>query len=148
MTSAFYNRAQGVVVTFDVGQRESFAALASWIRDVRRDAPQGCVIVLCANKTDLDADLWKVRREEYTAFAREGSFELFEASSKSGHNVQDMFVQMARKILQQSRGELAELSIDRGDSSAARGESIVLFDLNPDERKKMKRKRCGGCVIQ
>lgn len=35
MTSAFYSKAQGVVITFSVAQRSSFEALGSWIRDVR-----------------------------------------------------------------------------------------------------------------
>ncbi len=35
MTSAFYNKAQGVVITFDVTQRDSFTSLPNWIRDVR-----------------------------------------------------------------------------------------------------------------
>lgn len=35
MTSAFYSKAQGVVVAFDVTQRSTFESLTSWIRDVR-----------------------------------------------------------------------------------------------------------------
>ena len=36
MTAAFYNRAQGVVVTFDISQRDSFDNLKSWISDVKQ----------------------------------------------------------------------------------------------------------------
>ena len=36
MTAAFYNRAQGVVVTFDVSQRDSFDNLKTWISDVKQ----------------------------------------------------------------------------------------------------------------
>lgn len=35
MTSAFYGKAQGVVIAFDVTNRESFNALSTWIHDVR-----------------------------------------------------------------------------------------------------------------
>lgn len=35
MTSAFYAKAQGVVITFDVTDRETFNALPSWIHDIR-----------------------------------------------------------------------------------------------------------------
>lgn len=35
MTAAFYGKAQGVVITFDVSQRSTFEALQSWINDVR-----------------------------------------------------------------------------------------------------------------
>lgn len=34
MTAAFYSRAQGIVITFDVGLRCSFDALSSWIREI------------------------------------------------------------------------------------------------------------------
>lgn len=36
MTAAFYNKAQGVIITFDVTQKESFKALPAWIDDVRK----------------------------------------------------------------------------------------------------------------
>jgi GTPase SAR1 family protein len=35
MTSAFYGKAQGVVIVFDITDRETFNALPSWIHDVR-----------------------------------------------------------------------------------------------------------------
>jgi GTPase SAR1 family protein len=36
MTSAFYGKAQGVVVTFDISHRDSFMAIDSWLRDIRQ----------------------------------------------------------------------------------------------------------------
>jgi Ras-related protein Rab-2A len=35
MTSAFYAKAQGVVIAFDVTMRETFNALSNWIHDIR-----------------------------------------------------------------------------------------------------------------
>lgn len=34
MTAAFYSRAQGIAITFDVGLRCSFEALPSWIKEI------------------------------------------------------------------------------------------------------------------
>jgi len=36
MTSAFYNKAQGVIITFDVTLKETFQALPNWIDDVKK----------------------------------------------------------------------------------------------------------------
>jgi Ras-related protein Rab-1A len=36
MTSAFYNKAHGIILVFDVSQEESFRSLTTWIRDIRR----------------------------------------------------------------------------------------------------------------
>ena len=136
MTSAFYNKAQGVVLAFDVGQRDTFLALAGWIRDVRRDAPPGCVLILCANKIDLEVEQWKVRREDFELFAKEHDFVVFEASGKTGHNVQELFLELGRQILAKSRADLAEITDE------TRGESIVLFNLPPSERKKHSKHCC------
>jgi GTPase SAR1 family protein len=35
MTSAFYKKAQGIVLVFDVKKKDSFKSLSSWIVDLR-----------------------------------------------------------------------------------------------------------------
>jgi GTPase SAR1 family protein len=122
MTSAFYNKALGVVLTFDVSHRDSFLALPSWISDIRRDASPSCIIVLCANKVDLDESKWQVRREEYTALANQHGFSLFEASGKSGQGVQGVFLELGRLIVDKNRGELQEV----GGSGSPTTRPIVL----------------------
>jgi small GTP-binding protein len=64
MTAAFYYKAQGVILAFDVMQRESFEALSQWLEDIHRDVPEGCCIILCANKVDHEESRWDVKREE------------------------------------------------------------------------------------
>jgi len=122
MTSAFYNKALGVVLTFDVSHRDSFLALPSWISDIRRDASPSCIIVLCANKVDLDESKWQVRREEYAALANQHGFALFEASGKSGQGVQRVFLELGRLIVDKNRGELQEV----GGSGSPTSGPIVL----------------------
>ena len=107
MTSAFYNRAQGVIVTFDVTQYSSFMALETWVNDVNQNAPAGCTIVLCANKTDFPVDKWQVRKEEYMLFAHEHKYTLFEASASSGLNVNEMFTEIGRQVLSKNKSELS-----------------------------------------
>ena len=90
MTAAFYNRAQGVIVAFDVTNPESFLSLGTWINDVKRDAPPGCFIVLCANKTELPVSSWKVSREEFTRFSEDNGLIIFETSASTGQNVNEV----------------------------------------------------------
>lgn len=52
-----------------------------------QEAPEECLIVLCANKTDIDVSKWKVSREAYTQFAKEQKLKLFESSAAKGHNI-------------------------------------------------------------
>lgn len=136
MTSAFYSKAQGVVLTFDVCQRDSFLSLPSWIKDIRRDAPAGCIIVLCANKVDFEESIWLVKREEFTAFAKQHNFPLFEASGKSGVNVQEMFAELGRVILVEHRAELQEITNGLDPIVKSGERSIVLTGAPPPEKKK------------
>lgn len=39
MTSAFYSKGQGIVLTFDITEKASFTALPSWIADIRAVVP-------------------------------------------------------------------------------------------------------------
>ena len=107
MTSAFYSRAQGVIVTFDVTQYSSFMALETWVNDVKQNAPAGCTIILCANKTDIPMEKWQVRKEEFMLFAHEHKYTLFEASASSGLNVNEMFTEIGRQVLSKNKNELS-----------------------------------------
>jgi len=128
MTSAFYNRAQGIVLTFDVSQRSSFTSLDAWISDVQRDAPKECILILCANKSDLPADRREVTKEEYFYYASERNFLLFETSASTGDNVNAMFEELARQIISRSRNDNWELKQQQSVDDPVEG-SIILFDL-------------------
>ncbi|XP_034370147.1 dnaJ homolog subfamily C member 27 isoform X2 [Arvicanthis niloticus] len=52
----FYKDTQGVILVYDVGQKDSFDALDSWLEEMKQElGPQGnmdnIVFVVCANKT-------------------------------------------------------------------------------------------------
>ena len=117
MTAAFYNRAQGVIVAFDVTNPESFLSLGTWINDVKRDAPPGCFIVLCANKTELPVSSWKVSREEFTKFSEDNNLIIFETSAATGQNVNEMFMELGKEVVRKIRAELSKQTSNAEDDS-------------------------------
>ena len=117
MTAAFYNRAQGVIVAFDVTNPESFLSLGTWINDVKRDAPPGCFIVLCANKTELPVTSWKVSREEFTKFSEDNNLIIFETSAATGQNVNEMFMELGKEVVRKIRAELSKQTSNAEDDS-------------------------------
>ena len=48
----FYQEAQGGLLVFDVGNRESFDALEDWLAEAAAQGAGDTVLVVCANKTD------------------------------------------------------------------------------------------------
>lgn len=139
MTSAFYNRAQGVILSFDVSQYQSFLSLDSWINDIKIYAPPECIIVLCANKTDLPIEQWQVKKEEYNKYAAGRLCTIFETSASTGTNVEDIFTEVATQILGKPRSGLKQIG---GDSDGNTVNELVLFDNVNDNKKKSKKKKC------
>lgn len=53
MTAAFYSRAQGIAITFDVGLRYSFEALPSWIKEINEVSFHPLPLSLCMSELSL-----------------------------------------------------------------------------------------------
>lgn len=90
--------AQAVLITYDVGNRQSFEKLTDWIQNIKFSTAKNCVIAICANKIDIDSKLRQVTKEEGKSRAEQEKYLFFEASAKDGIGVDEMFTQIAVKI--------------------------------------------------
>mmetsp|Transcript_14139 Transcript_14139/g.30830 ORF Transcript_14139/g.30830 Transcript_14139/m.30830 type:complete len:233 (-) Transcript_14139:174-872(-) len=97
LTSNFFGRADGFVLTYDISNRPSFDHVIGWMRDIKTRAPPDCDIVLCGNKSDLDNDR-VVTFDEGKQLADEYGVQFFETSALTGHNVEKMFTALATTI--------------------------------------------------
>lgn len=97
LTSNFFGRADGFVLTYDISNRPSFDHVIGWMRDIKTRAPPDCDIVLCGNKCDLDNDR-VVTYEEGKQLADEYGVQFFESSALTGQNVEKMFTALATTI--------------------------------------------------
>ena len=91
MTAAFFGKAQGAVVVFDVSDLDSFEHLTQWIEDIHKSAPADCSIVICANKVDLPPDRWQVSREMFENYSQSSGYPLIETSASNGKNINEVF---------------------------------------------------------
>ena len=97
LTSNFFGRADGFVLTYDISNRPSFDHVIGWMRDIKTRAPPDCDIVLCGNKSDLDNDR-VVTYDEGKQLSDEYGVQFFETSALTGHNVEKMFTALATTI--------------------------------------------------
>mmetsp|Transcript_22901 Transcript_22901/g.63846 ORF Transcript_22901/g.63846 Transcript_22901/m.63846 type:complete len:248 (-) Transcript_22901:576-1319(-) len=97
LTSNFFGRADGFVLTYDISNRPSFDHVMGWMRDIKTRAPPDCDIVLCGNKADLDDDR-VVSQDEGKQLAEEYGVAFFETSALTGANVEQMFTALATTI--------------------------------------------------
>jgi small GTP-binding protein len=124
MTSAFYNKAHGVILSFDVNQPETFTSLKTWLADIRAYAPDGTIIYLSANKIDKcggDESTWAVSRSEIEKLcADNGNMTYFCTSGKAGTNVTELFTALASQLLTERRDLLQQLNEDDGSIGGPR----------------------------
>lgn len=105
LTSNFFGRADGFVLTYDISNRPSFDHVIGWMRDIKTRAPPDCDIVLCGNKCDLDNDR-VVSTEEGQQLADEYGVQFFETSALTGANVEKTFTSLATTIKRKRIDEL------------------------------------------
>lgn len=99
LTSAYYRGAHGIILVYDITDRESFDHLTHWSKecDIYSTHDQA-VKLLVANKSDLESHR-QVTQEEGQQFARDNEMLFIEASSKSGEGVQQAFEELILKCL-------------------------------------------------
>ncbi|WVQ81790.1 hypothetical protein IAT38_003915 [Cryptococcus sp. DSM 104549] len=92
----YFRNSNAAVIVYDITQA-SFEKAKSWVRELQRQADPSIVIMLVGNKTDLDAQR-KTPRELAKQFAQEEGLLFTEASAKTGEGVEELFMDIAKKL--------------------------------------------------
>ena len=55
ITSAYYKGSQGIIVTYDITDRSSFAQVIEWMNQIEKNCDSLVAKMLIGNKKDLDS---------------------------------------------------------------------------------------------
>lgn len=104
LTSSYYRGAQGVILVYDISNRESFENLRNtWIKELAAYASlDRLILMVVGNKIDKD-ELRQISTEEGSKLAQELSALFMEASAKSRVGVQAAFEELVHKIMHTPR---------------------------------------------
>ncbi|MBY8991124.1 MAG: GTP-binding protein [Candidatus Lokiarchaeota archaeon] len=89
--------ANGGLVIFDLTESKSFDKLPEWIesfKNARGEQP----LLLIGNKSDLGNTI-KIKEKEAGNFAKNNNMELIITSAKTGQNVEEAFIKLTKRIL-------------------------------------------------
>eukprot|EP00472_Partenskyella_glossopodia_P008419 CAMPEP_0197541034 /NCGR_PEP_ID=MMETSP1318-20131121/66936_1 /TAXON_ID=552666 /ORGANISM="Partenskyella glossopodia, Strain RCC365" /LENGTH=199 /DNA_ID=CAMNT_0043100165 /DNA_START=1195 /DNA_END=1794 /DNA_ORIENTATION=+ len=99
LTASYYRGANGVILVYDVSNRQSFDHVKFWLKEVDIYCTNDdVVLMLVGNKIDLEDR--KVSKEEGIAFARSNNMLFMECSAKTKQGVQQAFDELIQKALE------------------------------------------------
>jgi len=87
----FYKDASGVIMVYDVDNRDSYISLVHWEEEMKRygiDMTR-VKVILCGNKCDSKSR--EVKEVEAKRWAQQRGWEYFETSASEGKNVTEAF---------------------------------------------------------
>lgn len=93
----YYRGAHVAIIVFDITSQETFTRAKTWVKELQRQANPGIVITLVGNKIDLE-EKRMIEHAEAKAYADDNGLLFMETSAKSGANVSDLFVAIAKKL--------------------------------------------------
>ena len=96
--ASYYKGANGILVVYDITNKESFENLSSWLIEIEKNGNKNVYKFLIGNKNDLE-DQRVITKEQGDEFASINGMDFFETSAKTAYQVQEAFEQLTRDII-------------------------------------------------
>ena len=93
----YYKGSHGILLLYDITKQSSFDNIREWVRDIKEEVNEKAILFLIGNKIDME-DQRKIPKEKGVELAEEFKIPFFEASAKSGENVDEVFKALYNKI--------------------------------------------------
>ena len=126
--ASYYRGARGILLIYDVTDKESFKNLSNWLIEIEKNASKNVLKVLIGNKTDLE-EKRVITYNQGKEFADSYGLKYIETSAKKNLNVNEAFETLGRELMQASDDKKIGKSKDK-KISVTKAE-----DLNQEQKK-------------
>lgn len=100
ITSSYYRGSHGIMVVYDVTDRQSFNHVRMWMQEIEKYAAYGEVTrIIVGNKCDLVSAKRAVAPEEGQELANELGVRFIETSARNSHNIEHTFDLVCRELM-------------------------------------------------
>lgn len=120
ITSSYYRGAHGVMIVYDIANKETFSNLNKWLNEVETYANEGVLMILVGNKTDLNSQR-QVSTECGAEWAALNDMPFIETSAKNSTNVTEAFTMLAELVNKHVKDNHAEQRVFVLGDSVERG---------------------------
>lgn len=133
ITSSYYRGAHGIIVVFDVTNKDSFMNVGNWMNEITKYASDNVNKLLVGNKSDL-TDRRAVTYDEAKELADSLGVDYIETSAKTATGVEESFTKMTKSI----KGKIVSNTGAAPASSNVSGQKL-------SGGKAVQNKKEGGC---
>jgi Ras-related protein Rab-18 len=124
IAKSYYNAANGIIFVFDMTKQETLDKLKTLIKEIKKDVSDTEIIIV-GNKTDIENEI-EVTKENITKFENENNVKIYYTSAKNGDGVEDMFIDLVKKLLNNENIGKVNLNYSEDAESAHRNNSFIL----------------------
>ena len=113
ITRQYYRDAHGILLIYDISNRDSFDSLINWEEEIKNNAPEDSVLFLVGNKSDLNKER-VVTYNEGKNKADELGISFIEVSAKNGDNILLLFENLSEAMVEtvQNKPEVIDSKIN------------------------------------
>ena len=97
LTSSYYRGAHGIIIVYDVTNKDSFDNVRQWMQEIEKFASENVNKLLVGNKSDLEEQR-EVTFDEGVELAKKYDIPFLEVSAKNWIHIDDTFTTMASEI--------------------------------------------------
>ena len=146
LISSFFRSASLAIVVYSIDTEDSFNNIEKWLNDIKTQSNPDIKIFLIGNKADLE-DKRRLTKEQGEQLCRDHKLAYFmETSAKTGFNVQNVFIQVAKELYLQheeiknrvSRPGTLIMPINEENNN----QNVVKLEIEEEEKTKRKKFCC------
>lgn len=98
IVSSYYRGAHGIMIVFDITDKDSFNNVRMWTEEIRKYAIDNVKTILIGNKADFESKR-QVEYSEAKEYADSMNMTYFETSAKTALNVEKSFFELATLLI-------------------------------------------------
>ena len=98
ITSSYLTSTKGIILVYDITNRESFENLTFWIEEIMKKCLENACKILVGNKCDMENER-QVLYEEGKDFGEQYNMKFFETSAKNINSINNAFIHISKEVL-------------------------------------------------
>uniref|UniRef100_A0A0D9ZXN9 Ras-related protein Rab-21 n=1 Tax=Oryza glumipatula TaxID=40148 RepID=A0A0D9ZXN9_9ORYZ len=122
----YYRDADAALLVYDITDNDTFLRVTKWVKELKQMANKDIVMAIAANKSDLVRSK-HIDTNEAASYAESIGATLFVTSAKAGTGIDDIFSDIAKRLLEKRKNSSDGLSL------AHPKKGILIIDDEPEK---------------